>query len=446
MSATHIRFNEDDEYEPTDSEEEGYTEHQKGLLKRARNRQEQQSESEEEVYGVHSDTSSDIALSDVEGQGGEDDLPDVRAWGKDKKHYYSTDYVDPDYGGYQGKDAALADLEEEEARNLQKQLMQQLDDDDFSLDLVSKSVKTEDKRQAEEVVKTDISKLTKRQKIDLLIKESPEFFSLVEDFKNKMELARDFLFPILELSRNNRIKECEALDFIKTYYEVILNYSTNINMYLLLKASRINIQSHPVIKRLYQYRQLLAQLDPVFEETIKSQIEILIETFKSEENDEDFNKKKTLKVLRKSLKKVRSSISEDENVEPPQKKSKKSSKEEIKSDLSNNKKSKNVQFDPVVEQTEYNVEDEQSDKEENVDDIEGDSRRGITYQIAKNKGLTPHRNKLQRNPRVKHRNKYRQAKIRRKGAIREVRTEMSRYAGELSGIKTSVTKSIKIKS
>lgn len=93
---------------------------------------------QEEVYGVHSDTSSDIALSDVEGQGDENDLPDVRAWGKDKKHYYSTDYVDPDYGGYQGKDAALADLEEEEARNLQKQLMQQLDDDDFSLDLVNK--------------------------------------------------------------------------------------------------------------------------------------------------------------------------------------------------------------------------------------------------------------------------------------------------------------------
>lgn len=62
-------------------------------------------------------------------------MPDVRAWGKDKSKYYATDYVDPDYGGFQGNDATLAEIEEEEARNLQKQLVQQLDDDDFNLDI-----------------------------------------------------------------------------------------------------------------------------------------------------------------------------------------------------------------------------------------------------------------------------------------------------------------------
>ncbi|KAL3265910.1 hypothetical protein HHI36_010100 [Cryptolaemus montrouzieri] len=73
-------------------------------------------------------------------------------------------------------------------------------------------------------------------------------------------------------------------------------------------------------------------------------------------------------------------------------------------------------------------------------------KRGITYQIAKNKGLTPHRKKEQRNPRVKHRNKFRKAKVRRKGAVREVRNELRRYGGEISGIKATVTKSIKLKS
>ncbi|CAH0691922.1 unnamed protein product [Spodoptera exigua] len=72
-------------------------------------------------------------------------------------------------------------------------------------------------------------------------------------------------------------------------------------------------------------------------------------------------------------------------------------------------------------------------------------KREITYQIAKNKGLTPHRKKDQRNPRVKHKLKYRKAKIRRKGAVREPRTEITRYAGEASGIKANVKKSIKIK-
>lgn len=88
------------------------------------------------VYNIVSEEESDesdIALSDIDGQD-DDDLPNIRAWGKDKRSYYSTDYVDPDYGGYQDKDAALADLEEEEARNLHLQLAQQLDDNDFSLE------------------------------------------------------------------------------------------------------------------------------------------------------------------------------------------------------------------------------------------------------------------------------------------------------------------------
>lgn len=78
-----------------------------------------------------------MAVSDVE-QADDDDLPDVRAWGKDKRQFYSTDYVDPDYGGFQGKDATLAELEEEEAKNLQKQLIEELDDNDFNLDIFTK--------------------------------------------------------------------------------------------------------------------------------------------------------------------------------------------------------------------------------------------------------------------------------------------------------------------
>lgn len=36
--------------------------------------------------------------SDIDGAG-DDDLPDVRAWGHKKKTFYNTDYVDQDYGG-----------------------------------------------------------------------------------------------------------------------------------------------------------------------------------------------------------------------------------------------------------------------------------------------------------------------------------------------------------
>lgn len=49
--------------------------------------------------------------------------------------------------------------------------------------------------------------------------------------------------------------------------------------------------------------------------------------------------------------------------------------------------------------------------------MDSDKKRPITYQISKNKGLTPRRKKELRNPRVKNRMKYRKAKIRRKGQV-----------------------------
>ena len=63
---------------------------------------------------------------------------------------------------------------------------------------------------------------------------------------------------------------------------------------------------------------------------------------------------------------------------------------------------------------------------------EDDDKRGITYQMFKNKGLAPKRNKDQRNPRVKHRHKFEKAKVRRKGQVRSIRTETKRYSGESS--------------
>lgn len=42
--------------------------------------------------------------------------------------------------------------------------------------------------------------------------------------------------------------------------------------------------------------------------------------------------------------------------------------------------------------------------------------------MAKNKGLTPKRKKIDRNPRVKHREKFRRAKIRRKGQVHTTST------------------------
>lgn len=56
---------------------------------------------------------------------------------------------------------------------------------------------------------------------------------------------------------------------------IFFSYCTNINMYLLLKANN-KLKNHPVIQRLYQYRQLLSQADQIFHEVMRSQIQLLI--------------------------------------------------------------------------------------------------------------------------------------------------------------------------
>ncbi|KAI5614521.1 something about silencing protein 10 [Silurus asotus] len=88
---------------------------------------------------------------------------------------------------------------------------------------------------------------------------------------------------------------------------------------------------------------------------------------------------------------------------------------------------------------------EQEEEAQEQEEMDGEAKRGITYQMAKNKGLTPKRKKIDRNPRVKHREKFRRAKIRRKGQVLQVRREETRYSGELSGIRAGIKKSIKLK-
>ena len=76
-----------------------------------------------------------------------------------------------------------------------------------------------------------------------------------------------------------------------------------------------------------------------------------------------------------------------------------------------------------------------------------DGERSAGYKIMKNRGLVAHKAKINRNPRVKKREQFRKAVIRRKGAVRDIRTgEAEGYAGEETGVKKGISRSRKIKS
>jgi U3 small nucleolar RNA-associated protein 3 len=93
--------------------------------------------------------------------------------------------------------------------------------------------------------------------------------------------------------------------------------------------------------------------------------------------------------------------------------------------------------------------DEDTDNEAIQDgeagEAEGSVKRPINYEIMKNKGLTPNRPKMYRNPRVRNRFKSRQANIKHKSIIPKVRTQDKRYTGEATGIRTGIVRAHKIK-
>uniref|UniRef100_A0A673GTM4 Something about silencing protein 10-like n=1 Tax=Sinocyclocheilus rhinocerous TaxID=307959 RepID=A0A673GTM4_9TELE len=196
------------------------------------------------------------------------------------------------------------------------------------------------------------------------------------------------------------------------------SYCTNISFYLVLKAKRIPAHNHPVIERLLTYRNLINELGAV-DARLASQLRQLLS---GEQQD---------RTVKRSAGSKHIKVSEKARLEEA---------EESESDEEANLRFYNAMAERQKlkrKKSEILVEEEKMD---------GDAKRGITYQMSKNKGLTPKRKKTDRNPRVKHREKFRRAQIRRKGQVREVRREETRYSGEWSGIRAGVKRSIKLKS
>jgi U3 small nucleolar RNA-associated protein 3 len=81
--------------------------------------------------------------------------------------------------------------------------------------------------------------------------------------------------------------------------------------------------------------------------------------------------------------------------------------------------------------------------------IGDDGRREISYQIMKNKGLTPHRKKSVRNPRVKKKEKYKEKQKKLKSMMpvfdsKKKQAGGANYGGELTGIKKGLVRSRKL--
>ncbi|KAJ8785236.1 hypothetical protein J1605_007455 [Eschrichtius robustus] len=348
------------------------------------------------------------------------------SWGQRKKLYYDTDYGSKSRGRQSQQEVEEEEREEEEeAQLIQRRLAQALQEDDFGVTWVEAFAKPVPQvNEVETRVVKDLAKVSVKEKLKMLRKESPELLELIDDLKVKLTEVKDELEPLLQLVEQKIIPPGKGSQYLRTKYNLYLNYCSNISFYLILKARRVPAHGHPVIERLVTYRNLINKLS-VVDQKLSSEIRHLL-TLKDGAGKEELNlKAKSTKAKPKSVSAVAASAV---------------------TDLSDDS-----DFDEAALKYYKEIEDRQKLKRKKEDSTEEqapevqNTKRAITYQIAKNRGLTPRRKKIDRNPRVKHREKFRRAKIRRRGQVREVRREEQRYSGELSGIRAGVKKSIKLK-
>lgn len=225
-----------------------------------------------------------------------------------------------------------------------------------------------------------------------------------------MTEINDILAPFLKLVENGTCLDCDAATFVRTKYHILLNYCINVSFCLMLKVKGLPVKSHPVVKRLAQYRQLLDQLQSKQGNLLK-QVTKILKAVKEDQplySISDGSQIQTYKKIlgfgsiNKKLKRLKEAEKQDEQ-------------EQLPSDTIDEEAS----MDETSLENEEKYNNETADGKDIILDVmnEEEGKRAITYQIAKNRGLTPYRKKELRNPRVKHRNKYRKAKIRRKGAV-----------------------------
>lgn len=381
---------------------------------------EEDDDEEEEVLPLNIDDENDEdGESSEEEEDGEDDdggssvqseaeasVDPSLSWGQRKRLYYDTDYGSKSRGRQSQQEVEEEEREEEEeAQVIQRRLTQALQEDDFGVAWVeafAKPVPQVD--EAETRVVKDLAKVSVKEKLKMLRKESPELLELIEDLKVKLTEVKDELEPLIQLVEKGVIPPGKGSQYLKTKYNLYLNYCANISFYLILKARRVPAHGHPVIERLVTYRNLINKLS-VVDQKLSSEIRHLL-TAKEGAGKKDLNPKaKLTKTKPKSAKQT--DVNADLTEEP-------------EFDEAALEFYKEMEDRPELKRKkEENSAEEQALEEQNA-------KRAITYQIAKNRGLTPRRKKIDRNPRVKHREKFRRAKIRRRGQVREVRREEQR--------------------
>ncbi|CEG37439.1 Disrupter of silencing SAS10 [Plasmopara halstedii] len=402
-------------------------------------------------------------------------------WGKKRKTFYSADTAEYELES----DEEIAQDEEDAALELQRKQAEMMDDEDFGIDgpEADEDVEGEEEEDNNEIpvddedlvkaqladiaqvadngiggvetieqVPKDFSKMTKKDKLEIVNNSAPELLGLLAELESSTKELEEVVTPAVVKLRPVRRKSHQlqmGLRYLMTRQNLLLNYSTNISFYLLLRAEGKSVADHPVLMHLLLIKKQLNKLQSINEIMDGQLQDLLTKELPAAEREPKLNDGLNKFSATSTIKRGGNGANNLANHSRLQKKSIDVSIDELaeaerfykqtEQDHAMLKKAKKELY------THENPSELLSSDEDNVSDGEG-AKRGASYQIMKNKGLKAHKSKLNRNPRVKKRMQYRKAIIRRKGQVRDVRVgEASKYGGESTGIKANLSRSRKIR-
>ncbi|KAI7882154.1 hypothetical protein K492DRAFT_206319 [Lichtheimia hyalospora FSU 10163] len=279
-------------------------------------------ESDAEVYGLGSDEEEEEELSDddiVPANKDDSEEEEDQTWGKSKQAYYDAD---------EGDDLDEMREEETEALKIQKEQLAAMDEADFMDEWGTGPGADEeaDKQLVEDVtkdldditfdIKQNIAKRRKNipiaEKLRILQNESPELLDLLNEFKDKSETMELLDTLLARIQSKGKSDEHEA-KFLRFKHQLLMNYLTNVSFYLVLKASgTTGLKDHPVIDALVELRSQLEKTDQL-EVKLQPEINAFMDRLDTPEKPAT---KKEASSTKKSIKKASSSKKEKQQPVP----------------------------------------------------------------------------------------------------------------------------------
>lgn len=130
-----------------------------------------------------------------------------------------------------------------------------------------------------EKIARDINKLSKKQRLDIISRESPELLALTEELKQRIAELKHKITPLRELYASAQPDgvEDELAQYLEVKQQLMLSYCVNIVFYLAMKAEGRSVASHPVMKRLLELRYIIEKMRPI-DGKLKYQIDRFLTT------------------------------------------------------------------------------------------------------------------------------------------------------------------------